>query len=112
VQGGECRTAHALELPHGSATFGAKVKVSPKPVGIAVPLIGADVSPSLVGAAVPLVEHTGLADANGAPVWCELKYTWVVVAVHQRGTVAKSTAEPHARPSAAPAAWQLASEPR
>jgi hypothetical protein len=71
VQEGECHKAFGLAVPHGSATFGAKVfgaNVSPKPVGIAVPLIGADVSPSPVGAAVPLVEHTGLADANRAPV--------------------------------------------
>jgi hypothetical protein len=92
-----------------SATSGASV--SPKPVGAAVLLIGAAVSPSLVGTAVPLAKQTGLADAKAAPVWCALKYTLVVVAEHELGTVAKSTAAPHARLSAVPAARQSASVP-
>ena len=64
----------------------------------------------MVGAGVPLVEHNGHAETNPAPVGCELKYTLVVVAEHQRGTVARLTAEPHARLSAAPAARHAASE--
>ena len=100
-----------------SAIFGADVGansgayVSPKPVGAAVLLIGAAESPSLVGVAVPIVIQTGLADAKPAPRWCELKYTLVVVAEHELGTVAKSTAAPHARLSAVPAARKSASVP-
>ncbi len=40
-----------------------------------------------------------------------MKYTLVVVAEHHRGTVARLTAEPHARLSAAQAARHAASEP-
>ncbi len=65
----------------------------------------------MVGAGVPLVKHSGCAEMNPAPIGCELKYTLVVVAEHQRGTVARLTAEPHARLNAAPAARHAASEP-
>ncbi len=65
----------------------------------------------MVGGAVPLVKQTGLAVTNAAPIGCALKYTFVVVAEHQRGTVAEVIAAPHARLSAAPAARQSASEP-
>ena len=94
--GGGCVWCAAL-LPVGSAAFGANV--------------GGLVSPTLVGAAVPLVKHSGCAEMNPAPIGCALKYTVVVVAEHQRGTVARLTAEPHARLSAAPAARHAASEP-
>jgi hypothetical protein len=81
-------------------------------VGAAVgDALGASVSPALVGAAVPLVTHTGRADTNAAPIGCALKYTAVVDAEHQRGTVAEFMAAPHARLSAAPAARHSASEP-
>ena len=57
------------------------------------------------------VVQKGAATVLEAPVACELKYTLVVVAEHQRGTVVRLTAEPHARLSAAPAARHAASEP-
>ena len=88
-------------LPVGSAAFGANVGAR----------VGGLVSPTLVGAGVPLVKHSGCAEMNPAPIGCALKYTLVVVAEHQRGTVARLTAEPHARLSAAPAARHAASEP-
>ena len=92
--------------PFGSATFGALVGVD---VGADV---GGFVSPTLVGARVPIVAHTGLAETKPAPIGCALKYTLVVVAEHQRGTVARFIAAPHARLSAVPAARHSASEPR
>ncbi len=92
-------------LPVGLAAFGASVTVT---VGARV---GGLVSPTLVGAGVPLAKHSGCAEMNTAPIGCALKYTSVVVAEHQRGTVARLTAEPHARFSAAPAARHAASEP-
>jgi hypothetical protein len=92
-------------LPVGSAAFGANVTVT---VGARV---GGLVSPTLVGAGVPVVKHSGCAEMNPAPIGCALKYTLVVVAEHQRGTVARLTAESHARLSAAPAARHAASEP-
>ncbi len=73
--------------------------------------VGGLVSPTLVGAGVTLVKHSGCAEMNPAPIGCALKYTLVVVAEHQRGTVVRLTAEPHARLSAAPAARHAASEP-
>ena len=85
-------------VPFASAAFGALE-------------VGVHVSPTLVGAAVPLVKHTGLAETKPAPIGCALKYTLVVDAEHQRGTVAKFSAEPHARLSTMPAARQSASEP-
>ena len=72
--------------------------------------MGAFVSPTLVGAGVPLVKHNGFAETNAAPIGCELKYTVVVVAEHQRGTVGMFRAEPHERLSAAPAARHSPSE--
>ncbi len=89
-------------LPVGSAAFGANVTGAN---------VGGWVSPTLVGAAVPPVKHSGCAEMNPAPIGCALKYTVVVVAEHQRGTVARLTAEPHARLSAAAAARHAASEP-
>ncbi len=82
-------------------------------VGAAVgdAVVGAFVSPALVGAAVPLDKHTGRADTNAPPLGCALKYTAVVDAEHQRGTVAEFRVAPHARLSAAPAARHSASEP-
>ncbi len=74
-------------------------------------LVGGLVSPTLVGAGVPLVKRTGLAVEKPAPTGCALKYTLVVVAEHQRGTVDEFIAAPHARPSAAPAARQSGSVP-
>jgi hypothetical protein len=86
--------------------------VSPILFGLRVGvLVGRLVSPALVGAGVPLVKHSGCAVMKPAPIGCALKYTVVVVAEHQRGTVARLTAEPHARLSAAPAARHVASEP-
>ena len=91
--------------PVGSAKFGPRVgaNVSSR--------VGGLVSPTLVGAGVPLVKHSGCAEMNPAPIGCALKYTVVVVAEHQRGTVARLTAEPHTRLSAAAAARHAASEP-
>ena len=83
-------------------------RVGAKVVGACV---GGLVSPTLVGAGVTLVKHSGCAEMNPAPIGCALKYTVVVVAEHQRGTVARLTAEPHARLNAAPAARHAASEP-
>ncbi len=74
-------------------------------------VVGALVSPKLVGAGVRTVRHKGFAEMNVAPIGCELKYTAVVVAEHQRGTVAMLRAEPHERLSAAPAARHSPSEP-
>ncbi len=65
----------------------------------------------MVGAGVPLIKHSGCAVTKPPPIGCALKYTLVVVAEHQRGTVARSTAAPHARLSAVPAARHAASEP-
>ncbi len=74
-------------------------------------VVGGLVSPRFLGAGVPTVRHKGFAEMNAAPTGCELKYTAVVVAEHQRGTVAMLRVEPHERLRAAPAARHSPSEP-
>jgi hypothetical protein len=74
-------------------------------------VVGGLVSPRLVGEGVPTVRHNGFAEMTAAPTGCELKYTAVVIAEHQRGTVAMLRAEPHVRLKAAPAARHSPSEP-